>query len=298
MKEYSIKAEKGIVFFNIIGYTYLTILMVMCLFPFLFVVMGSLSTEADVIKYGFSLIPKSISFEAYKLLIEAPEQILIGYKNTIFITAVGTGAGLFLTAMSGYVLSRKRFKYRNAISFYLYFTTLFSGGMLSTYILIARYLQWKNTMLVLIIPGMLSVFYILIMKRFSSGVSDEIEESGRMDGASDFTIFTRLYLPLLGSSLASIGLFIALGYWNQWYNVMLYIDDQNLFTLQYQLHLMMSRIEFAAKMVAESGVPTVELPQQTLRMATVIVTIGPIVAAYPFIQKYFVKGVTIGSVKG
>lgn len=298
MKGNSMKTEKGAVIFNIIGYTYLTILALMCLFPFLFVLMGSLSTEADVIKYGFSFIPKNISFETYKLLFEAPEQILIGYKNTIIITSVGIGVGLFLTAMSGYVLSRKRFKYRNDISFYLYFTTLFSGGMISSYILIARYLQWKNTMLVLIIPGMLSVFYILIMKNFAAGVPDEIEESGRMDGASDFTIFTRLYLPLLGPALASIGLFTALVYWNQWYNVMLYIDDQNLFTLQYQLHLMMSRIEFATKMVAESGVPTVDLPQQTLRMASIIATIGPIVAAYPFIQKYFVKGVMVGSVKG
>jgi len=292
------KTERDVIIFNIVAYIYITLLAIMCLFPFVFVFTGSFSEESDIIKYGFSFIPKNWSVDAYKLLFKSPDAIITGYRNTIIITVIGTLVGMFITTMSGYVLSRKRFKYRNAISFYLYFTTLFSGGMISSYILIVRYLHLKNTLLVLILPTLLSVFYILIMKNFIGGIPDEIEESGRIDGANDFLIFVKLYLPLLGPSLASIGLFIALGYWNQWYAVMLYIDNENLFTLQYQLHKMMAQVEFAAKMVGESGVPTVELPQQTLRMATIIITIGPIILLYPFVQKYFVKGITVGSVKG
>ena len=292
------KPTGDVVVFNIFGYIFITILAVFCIFPFLFVLFGSLSSESDVIKNGFSFIPENFSLEAYKLLLESPRQLLIGYRNTIFITLVGTFGGLFITAMTGYVLSRKKFKYRNKFSFFFYFTTLFSGGMISSYILISRYLHLKDNMLVLILPGMLNVFYILIMKNFVGGIPDEIEESGRIDGANDFVIFTRLYLPVLKPALASIGLFIALGYWNQWYNVMLYIDNPNLYTLQYQLHQMMSAIDFAANMVADSGVPSIDVPQQTLRMATIIVTIGPIIALYPFVQKYFVKGITVGSVKG
>lgn len=284
--------------FNVLGYTYLVFFALVCLLPFLFIIVGSFSNEHDVVVNGFKFFPERISFEAYKLLFKAPKQIINAYTVTIIITIIGTIAGVFFTAMTGYVLSRKKFKHRRKFSFYFYFTTLFSGGMIPNYILITRYLGWRNNIIVLIVPTILSVFYILMMRNFCSGIPDEIEESGRIDGANDFMIFAKLYIPILGPAIASIGLFIALGYWNEWHKAMLYIDNNKLYPLQYLLTRMNNNINYAANVVGDSGMPIIDLPQNTFRMAMVVITIGPIVAFYPFAQRYLIKGNTSGAVKG
>ncbi|TYP78099.1 carbohydrate ABC transporter permease [Paenibacillus methanolicus] len=284
---------------QIIGYIVITVLAVFCFVPFLLVVSSSFSEEQSIIENGFQLIPTTFSTEAYSVLFKYPEQMLRAYGVTIAVTAIGTVAGLFLTAMTAYVLQRKDFKWRNQFSFFFFFTTLFSGGLVPWYLMIIKYLHLKDTLLVLILPMLLNVFYIIVMKSFMSSIPEAITESAKIDGAGDFRIFMQLILPLAKPALATIGLFIALGYWNDWYNALLFISNENLMPLQYYLYKMLGNMEGMRKAMMQSGaVVNVSLPTESLKMAMTLVATGPILLAYPFIQRYFVQGLTIGSVKG
>jgi putative aldouronate transport system permease protein len=200
--------------------------------------------------------------------------------------------------MTAYVLSRKDFKYRNKFAFFFYFITLFNGGLVATYIFVIRYLHLKNSYLALILPVMINVFYLLIMRSFMTAIPESISESAKIDGAGDFTIFLKLILPLSKAGLATIGLFIALDYWNDWYNAMLYLTDYKKFPLQYMLYNMLSATEAMSRISSASKIPAGEMPSQSLKLAMSIVATGPIILVYPFVQKYFVKGITVGAVKG
>ncbi|WP_123039394.1 carbohydrate ABC transporter permease [Cohnella candidum] len=282
-----------------IGYTALTVLAVFCLFPFILVVSSSLTQESTIIENGYQLFPSAFSTEAYRLLFDYPAQMLKAYGITIGVTAIGTVAGLFLTAMTAYVLARKDFKWRGKFSFFFFFTTLFSGGLVPWYLLIVNYLHLKDTFVVLILPMLLNVFYMIVMKSFMSGIPEAITESAKIDGAGDFLIFRRLILPLSKPALATIGLFIALGYWNDWYNALLFVQKDDLMPLQYYLYRMLGNMDGMRKAMMQSGaVVNMDLPTESLKMAMTIVATGPIMLAYPFIQRYFVRGLTIGSVKG
>jgi putative aldouronate transport system permease protein len=284
--------------FYLITYAMVTIAAVVCLLPFILVVSGSFTDELSIRTYGYSLIPRVFSTEAYTLVFKNPEKIIRAYGVSIFITAVGTCCGLFLITMTAYVISRKSFKYRNVISFFFYFTTLFNGGMVSTYIFYVRYLHIKNNFLALILPALFNVFYLLIMRSFVAAIPQSIIESAKIDGAEEFTIFSRIILPIIPSGLATIGLFMALGYWNDWYNAMLYINEQKMYPLQYMLYDMMMRAQALAQIAARSGIRVENVPTNALKLAMAVVATGPIILFYPFVQKYFIKGVTIGSVKG
>ena len=266
----------------------------MCLYPFLLLVIGSFTAESEIYRAGYSLLPKQYSLDAYRVLLKNPAKILNAYGLTIFVTASGTALGIFFTAMTAFVLSRKDFKHADKFSFFFYFTTLFSGGLIPYYIVVSRYLHMKNTIWVLIIPGALQVFNILICK----SIPDALSESAKIDGATNFKIFTRIYLPLMGPSIATIGLFIALAYWNNWANAMLYIDRQELYPLQYLLYRMTSNAEFASSMASGAAGDMPDMPKETVKLAMTVLSIGPVVLFYPFIQRYFVKGITVGSVKG
>ena len=280
------------------GYLIITIVTLFCLLPFILVVSGSFTSEEAIHKYGYSFIPKVVSTRAYEIIFKAPEKILDAYVISIAVTCIGTLLGLFITSMTAYVLQSKGFKYRDRFAFFFYFTTLFSGGLVPFYILMVRYLQLKNSIVALIIPNLLAAFYILIMRNFMKSIPDSIAESAKIDGAGEFRIFTQLMLPLIGPALASIGLFIALGYWNDWAAAMLYIDNPRMYPLQYLLYKMVNSVNFAVTATASAGVPMPEMPQQSIKLAMTVVSIGPIVLLYPFVQKYFVKGITLGSVKG
>jgi len=262
------------------------------------VVSGSFSSEESIFLYGYQIIPREFSLEAYNVLFQSPTAILRSYMVTISITVIGTSVGLFLTAMTGYVLSRKDFKYRGQIAFFFYFTTLFQGGMVATYILMIRYLGMKDNYLALLLPLMINVFYLLIMRNFARSIPDSLIEYAKIDGAGEFKIFIKIILPLMTPSLASIGLFIALGYWNNWYNAMLYIENQDMFPLQYLLYKMINSVRFAAVIAAEAGISMPQVPEQSLKLAMTCIATGPIIFVYPFIQKYFIQGITIGAVKG
>lgn len=299
MKKNKIKSLRGdVLSLNIIGYIIIIVFSILCLYPFLLLVVGSFTAEGEIYRNGYSLFPKEYSLDAYRMLLKNPDKILNAYGLTIFVTACGTAIGVFFTAMTAFVLSRKDFKHADKFSFFFYFTTLFSGGLIPYYIVVSRYLHMKNTIWVLIIPGALQVFNILIMRNFCKSIPDALGESAKIDGASNFKIFTKIYLPLMGPSIATIGLFIALAYWNNWANAMLYIDRQELYPLQYLLYRMTSNAEFASSMASGGAGDMPDMPKETVKLAMTVLSIGPVVLFYPFIQRYFVKGITVGSVKG
>ncbi|MFV0402020.1 MAG: carbohydrate ABC transporter permease [Oscillospiraceae bacterium] len=293
-----IKVTKATVIFNILAYIFITLLAALCLLPFVMLVSGSFTAEQTIRFEGYSILPRDVTLEAYRVVFQFPEKILRAYGVTIFITVTGTAIGLFIMAMTAFVISRKDFKYRNVLSFFLYFTTLFNGGMLSTYIFYIRYYNLKDNLLAIILPGMINVFYLLIMRSFVSAIPAALVESAKIDGAGEMRIFVQIILPLLKSGLATIGLFMALNYWNDWYNAMLYIDNEKLYPLQYMLYDLQMRTQALSQIASQAGIRVENMPSNSLKMAMAVVTTGPIILLYPFVQKYFVKGVTIGSVKG
>ena len=184
------------------------------------------------------------------------------------------------------------------LSFFFYFTTLFNGGMVSTYIFYIQYLHLKDNYLALILPGVFNVFYLLIMRTFVNNIPFALIESAKLDGAGEWRIYFTIILPLLKSGLATIGLFLALGYWNDWYNAMLYMNDEAKYPLQYMLYSVQQQTQALARIAAQAGIQVANLPSNSLKMAMAVVATGPIIIVYPFVQKYFISGITIGSVKG
>lgn len=279
---------------------YLVVLLaaVVCLVPFILLISGSFTSEQWIRFNGFSLIPGEFSTEAYAIIFKTPEKILRAYGVSIFITAAGTLLGLFLTSLTAYVISRKDAKYRNVLSFFFYFTTLFNGGMVSTYIFYIQYLHLKDSYWALILPGVFNVFYLLIMRTFVNNIPFALIESAKLDGAGEWRIFFTIILPLLKSGLATIGLFLALGYWNDWYNAMLYMGNEDKYPLQYMLYSVQQQTQALARIAAQAGIQVANLPSNSLKMAMAVVATGPIIIVYPFVQKYFISGITVGSVKG
>lgn len=286
--------------FQALGYVLIGIFALFCLLPFYLIVVASFTSETSLIQNGYPLWikMKDFSVQSYQLCIKNPVSILKAYGNTIGVTVVGTFAAVLMASMTGYVLSRKDFPWRNQFSFFFFFTTLFSGGLVPWYILCVRYLNMKNSYLGLILPLMFSVWNMIIAKTFMNGIPSAITESAKIDGANDITIFLKLIMPLSKPLIATLGLFSALAYWNDWYNCMLFVTDENMFNLQYYLQRMLGSAE-AMRLVAEkSGMALPSVPLESMKMAMTVIATGPIVLLYPFVQRYFVKGLTIGAVKG
>lgn len=297
-KQQKIKKSASTLTFDILNYTIVTLVTIVCLIPFILIISGSLTAEQAIRFNGYSIIPSEFSTAAYGLIFKTPMQIIRAYGVSIFITVAGTALGLMLITMTSYVLSRKDFKYRNALSFFFYFTTLFNGGMVCTYIFYIQYLHLKDSFLALILPAVFNVFYLLIMRTFCAAVPVALIESAKLDGAGEFKIFFSIVLPLLKSGMATIGLFLALGYWNDWYNAMLYMNNEARYPLQYYLYALMQKTQAMSQIASQANIPLADIPSNSLKMAMAVVATGPIVLVYPFVQKYFVAGVTIGSVKG
>lgn len=288
------------VVFSIIAYIVLGILSVCCLLPFLLVLSGSFSDQTSILTHGYQLIPETFSLNAYRTLFKIPGELLRAYAVTIFVTFTGTFLGLFLTSMAAYVLSSKSFRYRNQVSFFFYFTSIFGGGLVPWYIFNTKYLHFHNNIISLILPILVNVTYLLILKSYMSSIPDALYESAKLDGANDFTIYLHIALPLCKAGLATVGLFIALNYWNDWYNAMLFLDEgrSDLYPLQYFLNNILTKAQAISAAAARSGLPMSEVPSEPMKLAMTVVATGPIILLYPFLQKYFVKGVTIGAVKG
>ena len=298
-----VKAGPDVICLNILAYGFCTIIALLCLIPFIMILSGSFSSESAIIANGFSILPQDFSLEAYKTVFKEPMTIVRAYATTIGLTAVGTVVGLLIQTMTAYVLARKDFEWRNAFSFFFYFTTLFSGGLVPTFILYTRTLNLKDSYLALLLPLMFSVYNLLVMKSYITGIPDSLIDAAKIDGCGEVGTLFKVVMPLIKPALATVGLFIALAYWNDWYNAMLYIKSEDKYPLQYFLYQQVNNIEAYKKLIANatvssSVVSALSLPTQTLKMALTIVVTGPIILAFPFVQKYFVQGITIGAVKG
>ncbi len=277
------------------------IISLLVILPFLLVVAISLSSEASLTKNGYEFIPEVFSLEAYKFVFRIPEVIFKAYGVTVLITIVGTLVNVLLTTMIAYTISRRDYKLRNVTTFYIFFTMLFSGGLIPWYILMTQYLHVKDTIWAMIIPGLFSAWNALIMKGFLSKIPMEIIESAKMDGAGEWRIFFTIIIPLSTPALATIGLIVSFSYWNEWFNALLFINKENLVPLQLLLVRMLSSIEIiTANQDKFKGlnIDMSKLPTRSVRMALVIVAAGPMLFIFPFFQKYFVQGLSVGSLKG
>ncbi|MDF2872416.1 MAG: sugar transporter permease [Anaerocolumna sp.] len=289
---------KDVKIMKAVFYILVTVFALICLFPFLLLISSSFMSEKEILTEGYKIIPKNISFSAYEFLGGNITNLMNAYKTTITLAVVGTLLGLFLMSMAGYVLCRNDFKYRNQISFFIYFTTLFSGGLIPSYILMVNGLGLKDNIWSMILPGLMSPWSIFLMRNFMKSIPDSLYESAAIDGAGDFRIYWKIFMPLSKPSLATIGLFLTLGYWNEWYNAMLYIQSTNKYPLQYFLQKIVSQANVQLLVQQGLSINTADLPSESIKMATAVAAIGPIILVYPFVQKYFVSGLTIGAVKG
>jgi ABC transporter, permease protein len=282
-------------------YVFVIVFSLICLYPFLMVVGGSLMTNSEVVNDGFKIIPKEPTLASYKLLLGNGKLILNGYKITLIVTIIGTIGSIFVNGMMGYVLSRKKMHGRKILNLYVLITMLFNGGMVPWYLVCTRYLHLQNSIFALILPSIVSAWYIFLIRNYFFGVPEEMWESAKLDGAGEFLIFRKIYFALAKPVIATVVLFAALCYWNDWWLGLMLIDDTAKQPLQMLLRTMMSNIQYLQTMSQQSSEAQAMLasvPGDGVKMAMVIVTTGPIILLYPFVQKYFMKGIMVGAVKG
>ena len=261
------------------GYVVITIYALACIFPFLLILGSSFTAEEVIRTEGVQLIPKQFTLAAYEMVCKGGG-IWKSYLLTIILTVVGTAVGLTIIAMTGYALQRKDFPFRNGISFYIYFTSLFSAGLAPYYLLMTQTYHLKDSYFAVLLPH-------------------EITESGKIDGAGDMKIFVSLILPMLKPALATIGLFLALGYWNEWYQSSLFLSSKvDVKPLQYTLYEVVNKMDQLKNSIAGQYISLADIPTEGIKMANAILATGPIIFLYPFVQKYFISGITVGAVKG
>jgi len=294
-----VKKDRGTRILQIISHVVVGVFALLCVIPFISTVSASFSSEKALLLHGFSLLPQDPTLFAYKIVFENPDKILGSYAVTIALTVVGTAVGLMLIAMTGYALQRPDFRYRDRISLFLYFTTLFSGGLVPFYLLMVQGLGLKDNYLAVLLPSLMSAWLIFLMRNFLKQIPHAITESAKMDGAGDLTILFRLIMPMATPAMATIGFFLALGYWNEWYNSMLFLSPNvpNR-PLQLFLYTIIAKADFVRNSAAASNVPMPDIPLQSMKMAVAVVATGPVIVLYPFIQRFFISGITVGSVKG
>lgn len=290
------KTSNDIVFDIIVG-VIAAAFCVMCLYPFAIIIGSSFETEKNFGLYGFSIFPRDFTTKAYSMVL-GDSQIFKAYAVTIGTTVIGTLISMFLTITMAYPLSLKKVKYRNIVTFYVYFTMLFGGGLVPTYLLISKTLNMKNNPIALVLPVAFVAWNMFLMRNFFAALPSELAESAYIDGANDIQILTKIILPVSVPGIATISLFYALNYWNQWFNAMLYIEKSDYYPLQYLLMRMLRSVDSMREMARSTGISMGDIPQNSLRMATTVVAIGPVVLLYPFAQKYFTSGLTVGAIKG
>lgn len=284
---------------SIIVHTILMIFALLCIIPIIAVISISFSSETEIALNGYSLLPRGFTTRAYEMIFNNPKQIINSYMISILLTTMGGILGLLVVSLIAYPLSRKDFYYRKKLTFYVFFTMLFNGGLVPWYIVITKYLHLQNTIWVLILPYVAIPWYILLLRTYFSKIPISIIESAKIDGSSEFGTFFKIILPLSKPALATIGLFIILQYWNDWWLSLLYIEKESLIPLQYMLYRIMNNIQFLTTQMQTGAVSVKisDLPNESARMAMCIVAAGPMLFIFPFFQKYFVKGLTVGAVK-
>ncbi len=288
--------------FNRVATVILSVLVIITLLPIVLIVISSFTDETTLLRNGYSFFPKKLSLDAYYYIVKQGMLIVRAYGISFFTTIVGTLASVLLTTTLAYPMSRKSFKYRNILSFFVFFTMLFNGGIVPSYIMWTRAFHIKNTIWALLIPNYLvSAFNVILVKNyFTNNVPDALVEAAQIDGASELKIFYKIMFPLARPVIATISLFTGLCYWNDWTNGLYYVDNEKLYSIQLLLLKIMNNIQGlkANSSAAMLGTGAVELPGTSVRMAMAFIGILPILLIYPFVQKYLVEGVVIGAVKG
>ncbi len=294
---------------NKAGQIILTVVMVLlvafCVIPFLLIVMSSFTEESTLMRDGYSFFPANFSFEAYVYILKSGSKIIRGYGISILVTVIGTSVSMLITTLFAYPLSRRDLPFRKGISFFVFFTMLFNGGLIPSYMMWTQIFHIKNTLAALIIPALLmNAFYIIMMRTyFQSSIPMELIESVQIDGGSEWRILLNIIVPLSKPILATLGFMVALGYWNDWTLGLYYITDTTLYGIQNILNRILSDIQFLSS-ATSSGMGTdmssvaASMPSTAIRMAIAVVGVLPMLIIYPFFQKYLVKGITIGAVKG
>ncbi|MBQ9862927.1 MAG: carbohydrate ABC transporter permease [Lachnospiraceae bacterium] len=281
------------------AYVLLTIGSIICVLPVIVIVSGSFTDNATIITKGYSLLPKNFTTAAYQTIFRSPKDIIQAYKMNFYYTGIGTFLGLMMITLTGYVISRKEFKYRNTVSFLIYFTSIFGGGMIPWYLMYANVLNLKGHTLAIWFPALMSPFLVILMRTFIVGaVPDAITESAKIDGAGHFTIFFKIVLPVLKPGLATVGLFLALGYWNDRYRSSMFSTNSSTWQLQFYLYDLLNATTAMKQMASNVSMKTADLPTESVKLAMAVVATGPVLLFYPFVQRYFVSGITVGAVKG
>lgn len=271
----------------------------LCILPFLVVLAASFSIEDLLIEKGYGIIPRGFTLEGYKMAFQNTSQILNAYKVTILTTVVGAFLSTLLTALAAFPLSRKDYKWKKFFNFYIYFTMIFSGGAIASYLWITQGLELRNNVLVLILPMLASGYNLFLMRTYLSKIPSELIEAAKIDGSGEYKTFFKIVVPMSTVGLATIFVMTALGYWNQWYACLMYFNTDDYMTLQYYLIRVMNNIDAMLKNKSNmSFVDTASMPSETVRMAMCVISAGPMVFVFAFFQKYFVSGIAIGSVKG
>jgi len=286
-------------FVKIFAYTFITFISFACLYPLLMVLGVSFSDNTAVVQHGYKVIPEIFSLDTYiYLFAHSGKRILKSYGVTIFVTVVGTCGAMLMTSMIAFAISIKSLKYRNTIAYICNFTIIFSAGLIPWYYVCTKWYHLTDSYLGLIIPSMFSVYNMFLMRTYFSEIPDSLYEAARIDGASWFRIYGTLAVPLSKTAMLTVGLMYALGYWNDWWNALMFINDRDKFPLQYYLYNIMSNVNaISSGRIPAGAAANIKLPAETVKMAVTIITIGPIIFLYPFIQKYFVNGIMTGAVK-
>jgi putative aldouronate transport system permease protein len=281
-------------------HTVMILFALFCVIPLVAVASISLQSEQSIHDSGYTLVPLAPTLQAYEYIFASPKGILNAYFITLAVTAVGTFLSLFVISMLAFSLSRPDYRYRNTVAFYVFFTMLFNGGLVPWYILVVRILQLKNSFFVLILPYLVVPWFVLLLRTFFKQLPMSLFESAKIDGANELRNYFQILLPLSKPALATIGLFICLQYWNDWWLALLYVDVERLVPLQYMLSRIMSNITFLTSQMSNTMV-SIDLgtfPNESARMAMCVLAAGPMLFIFPFFQKYFVRGLTAGSLKG
>ena len=284
---------------SFISYAVLTIFSLLCTYPLLLIFMVSISDELKVQLHGYKIIPEAVSFKTYIYLWErSGDSILNAYAMSVLVTVIGTLSSMGVTSMFAYSISQKNVRYRNAISLFSYFTVIFSAGIVPWYIVCVQILHINNTFFGLFLPYLVNVWNLFLLRNYFQSVPDSLAESAKIDGAGDFYIFIRIFLPVSKTALLTVGLFYALQYWNDWWLPIMLITKRTLFPLQYYLFSTLTNVQALSNNTSLGITANIPLPTETVKMAVTVVAVGPIIFLYPIVQKYFVKGIIVGAVKG
>ena len=285
--------------FMVFIYLFVGLFALVCLYPLLLTLMTSLTDEQTLIRDGYKMFPQKYSLAAYQVIADSMGSKVLGaYKITIFVTVVGTALSLYVTSSIGYVVSVKDFKQRNLINMLLYIPMVFSAGLLPWYIICTKYYHLTNTLWALILPPCLNVFNVFLMRNFFNSLPTAVFESAKIDGAGHFRIFFQIAIPMAQVGIYTVGMLYALGYWNDYYNALMFIRKSEMFPMQYYLYNILSNIQFAARQSQNRLSNIIAIPSETIKMVISRVTLLPTLLLYPFIQRYIVKGVVVGAVKG